>query len=57
MLFQVTKEAISSNQKPWLDRFMKLANALYNSDISNKGKVKTAYLLEYPKFTCHSKYL
>ena len=37
MYLQITKDAISSNQKPWLDRYIIMANALYNSDISNRG--------------------
>ncbi|XP_060605332.1 uncharacterized protein LOC132757872 isoform X23 [Ruditapes philippinarum] len=37
--YEVTKEAISSRDKPWLDRYLKLAQALYDSDISNKGSL------------------
>lgn len=28
---------MSSSEKPWLDRYIKMAQALYNSDISNRG--------------------
>ncbi|XP_053394911.1 uncharacterized protein LOC123524347 isoform X6 [Mercenaria mercenaria] len=37
--YEVTKEAMSSRDKPWLDRYLKLAQALYDSDISYKGSL------------------
>ncbi|XP_052775964.1 uncharacterized protein LOC128213890 isoform X27 [Mya arenaria] len=35
--YEVTRDGMESKEKPWLERYLKLAQALYNSDISNKG--------------------
>merc|ERR1712150_161374 len=35
--YQITREGMHSNEKPWLDRYLKMAQALYNSDVTNKG--------------------
>lgn len=44
--YEITREGLTSNEQPWLDRFLKMAQALYNSDITNKGSLPRKDVLD-----------
>ncbi|XP_052246648.1 uncharacterized protein LOC127855251 isoform X13 [Dreissena polymorpha] len=44
--YEITRDGMASNEQPWLDRYLKMAQALYNSDISNKGSLPRKDVLD-----------
>ncbi|KAL4236244.1 hypothetical protein ACF0H5_004632 [Mactra antiquata] len=47
--YQITKDGMRSNDKPWNERYILMAQALYNSDFSNKGSLPQKDVMEIVK--------